>query len=87
MPNTVEMRRTTTKAQFRDGAGIIVRWVSYGAIGTTENKLKPNDFNDYFTLDKPIVVNFHGYPETAFSIFSHYNYINIFSRFNFVSNF
>ena len=46
--------------------------LSYGAIGTTENKLKPNDFNDYFTLDKPIIVNFHGYPETAFSIFAHY---------------
>lgn len=46
--------------------------LSYGAIGTTENKLKPNDFNDYFTPDKPIVVNFHGYPETAFGIFSHY---------------
>ena len=46
--------------------------LSYGAIGTTENKLKPNDFNDYFTPDKPIIVNFHGYPETAFGIFSHY---------------
>ncbi|MBO4855633.1 hypothetical protein J6X15_03550 [Candidatus Saccharibacteria bacterium] len=46
--------------------------LSYGAIGTTENKLKPNDFNDYFTPDKPIVVSFHGYPETAFGIFSHY---------------
>ena len=46
--------------------------LSYGAIGTTENKLKPRDFDDYFTIDKPIVVNFHGYPETAFGIFSHY---------------
>lgn len=46
--------------------------LSYGAIGTTENKLRPNDFNDYFTPDKPIVVNFHGYAETAFGIFSHY---------------
>lgn len=46
--------------------------LSYGAIGTTENKLKPNDFNDYFTPDRPIVVNFHGYPETAFGIFAHY---------------
>ena len=46
--------------------------LSYGAIGTTENKLKPRDFDDYFTIDKPIIVNFHGYPETAFGIFSHY---------------
>ena len=50
--------------------------LSYGAIGTTENKLKPRDFDDYFTIDKPIIVNFHGYPETAFSIFSHYAHSN-----------
>ena len=46
--------------------------LSYGAIGTTENKLKPHDFDDYFTIDKPIVISFHGYPETIFGIFSHY---------------
>ena len=61
----------------KDAPDLRIRFVgiaalSYGAIGTTENKLKPNDFNDYFTPDKPIVVNFHGYPETAFGIFSHY---------------
>lgn len=61
----------------QDVPGLRVRYVgvaalSYGAIGTTENKLRPNDFNDYFTPDKPIIVNFHGYTETAFSIFSHY---------------
>lgn len=46
--------------------------LSYAAIGTTNNKLKQGDFNDYFTLDKPIIVNFHGYPETIRAIFSHY---------------
>ena len=46
--------------------------LSYGAIGTTENKLKPSDFDDYFTIDKPIIVNFHGYPETMRGIMSHY---------------
>ncbi len=46
--------------------------LSYGAIGTTENKLNQHDFIDYFTSNKPIVVNFHGYPETARAIFSHY---------------
>lgn len=61
----------------QDVSDLRVRYVgvaalSYGAIGTTENKLRPNDFNDYFTPDKPIIVNFHGYTETAFSIFSHY---------------
>lgn len=39
--------------------------LSYGAIGTTQNKLKQADFEDYFTQDKPILANFHGYP-TAF---------------------
>ncbi len=46
--------------------------LSYGAIGTTENKLKLRDFDDYFTNRKPIIVNFHGYPETIRSIFAHY---------------
>ena len=61
----------------QDAPDIRVRFVgiaalSYGAIGTTENKLKPSDFDDYFTLNCPIVVNFHGYQETIRAIFSHY---------------
>ena len=46
--------------------------LSYGAIGTTENKLKPSEFNDYFTTDRPIVINFHGYAETMRGIMYHY---------------
>ena len=46
--------------------------LSYAALGTTENKLKPQDFDDYFTTDKPIIVNFHGYAESIRAIFSHY---------------
>lgn len=46
--------------------------LSYGAIGTTTSKLKPRDFDDYFTIDKPIIFNFHGYTETMRSILSHY---------------
>ena len=46
--------------------------LSYGAIGTTENKLKPSDFNDYFTVDRPVIVNFHGYAETMRGIMYHY---------------
>jgi xylulose-5-phosphate/fructose-6-phosphate phosphoketolase len=46
--------------------------LSYAAIGTTTNKLTPEAFNEAFTTDKPIVVNFHGYPETIRAIFSHY---------------
>lgn len=60
-----------------DAPDLRVRFVgitalSYAAIGTTENKLKPNDFDDYFTIGKPIIINFHGYPETIRAIFSHY---------------
>ena len=46
--------------------------LSYAAIGTTENKLSQETFDGYFTGDKPIVANFHGYPETLRGIFSHY---------------
>ena len=46
--------------------------LSYGAIGTTTGKLKSSDFDDYFTLDKPIIFNFHGYTETMRGILSRY---------------
>ena len=46
--------------------------LSYNAIGTTENKLKSADFNRMFTKDKPIIANFHGYPETLRQILTHY---------------
>jgi len=29
-----------------------------------ENKLSEDDFEKYFTKDKPVIFNFHGYPET-----------------------
>jgi len=46
--------------------------LSHGAIGTTENKLKQADFEDYFTTDKPIVANFHGYAGALKTILSNY---------------
>ena len=46
--------------------------LSYNAIGTTKNKLSNETFNDYFTTDKPIVANFHGYAETLRGILTHY---------------
>ncbi len=46
--------------------------LSFGAIGTTDNKLSQDDFDDLFAPDKPIIVNFHGYPETIRSIFARY---------------
>lgn len=49
-----------------------VNALSYNAIGTTENKLSKEIFNDYFTQDKLIVANFHGYPETFKHILGQY---------------
>lgn len=46
--------------------------LSYNAIGTTENKLKQEVFDEYFTKDKIIVGNFHGYAETLKTILSQY---------------
>ncbi|MBQ6510495.1 hypothetical protein IJI94_00810 [Candidatus Saccharibacteria bacterium] len=46
--------------------------LSYNAIGTTDNKLSHEIFNDYFTTDRPIIANFHGYPETLRNILVHY---------------
>ena len=46
--------------------------LSYRAIGTTNNKLSRGRFNQLFTLDKPILANFHGYPETLENILENY---------------
>lgn len=48
--------------------------LSYNAIGTTDHKLSPRQFSQLFLKDKPIIINFHGYPETIRSIFSHYTH-------------
>lgn len=46
--------------------------LSYGAIGTTKSKMPQHIFNEYFTTDKPIIANFHGYPDTLRSILINY---------------
>ena len=46
--------------------------LSYRAIGTTNNKLKQSEFSKLFTVDKPIIANFHGYPETLENILENY---------------
>jgi xylulose-5-phosphate/fructose-6-phosphate phosphoketolase len=33
-------------------------------IGSSDCKIPTNDFESYFTSDKPVIFNFHGYPET-----------------------
>ena len=46
--------------------------LSYRAIGTTDNKLTKEKFAEMFTEDKPIIANFHGYPETLENILENY---------------
>ncbi|MBR3122077.1 hypothetical protein IKF28_01380 [Candidatus Saccharibacteria bacterium] len=46
--------------------------LSYRAIGTTNNKLTNKQFKELFTEDKPILANFHGYPETLENILENY---------------
>ena len=51
---------------------VYINSLSYRAIGTTENKLSPEKFAEMFTEDKPIIANFHGYPETLETILENY---------------
>ena len=46
--------------------------LSYRAIGIVENKLSRQSFAELFTMDKPLIANFHGYPETLETIFENY---------------
>lgn len=46
--------------------------LSYRAIGTTKHKLGKQQFMKLFTPDKPILANFHGYPETLENILENY---------------
>ena len=46
--------------------------LSYRAIGTANNKLSKEKFLELFTNNKPILGNFHGYPETLENILENY---------------
>ena len=46
--------------------------LSYRAIGTTDNKLTREKFTELFTANRPILANFHGYPETLENILENY---------------
>ncbi|MBO7132447.1 hypothetical protein J6V85_04320 [Candidatus Saccharibacteria bacterium] len=46
--------------------------LSYRAIGTVDNKLTKEKFKELFTANKPILANFHGYPETLENILENY---------------
>ena len=51
---------------------VYINALSYRGIGTTENKLSKDKFTEIFTEDKPIIANFHGYPETLENILENY---------------
>lgn len=46
--------------------------LSYRGIGTTDNKLTKERFDELYTKDKPILASFHGYPETLETILENY---------------
>ncbi len=46
--------------------------LSYRAIGTTNEKMTHEKFNEYFTDNKPIIANFHGYADALRSILVNY---------------
>lgn len=48
--------------------------LSYNAIGTTDRPLSSTEFQQLFTVDKPIIANFHGYPATLHHIFTCYTH-------------
>jgi xylulose-5-phosphate/fructose-6-phosphate phosphoketolase len=41
-------------------------------IGNTSCRVLPHSFEEYFTTDKPIIINFHGYPQTIKQILFDY---------------
>ncbi len=61
----------------KDVPGLKMRFVginvlSFRAIGTTDNKLSVARFSELFTKNKPILANFHGYPEALEAILENY---------------
>lgn len=48
--------------------------------GQGQSFINEDEFNEIFTYDKPVICNFHGYPETLKAIL--FNYVNDASRFD-----
>lgn len=51
---------------------IYINALSYRGIGLVNHKLSKAKFDELFTKDKPILANFHGYPETLENILENY---------------
>lgn len=64
------LRQDLPKKKFRV---INISALSYKAIGTTSRHLQQADFDRMFTSDRPIIANFHGYPETLRQILACYS--------------
>lgn len=61
--------------------------VSALGIGNEACRVAPESFEDYFTPDKPVIFNFHGYPETLKQVlFNHQNVKDRFSVHGYVEN-
>lgn len=60
--------------------------LSRNAIGTTKNKLSQETFSEYFTTNKPIIANFHGYPGVMRTILAQYTYQNRYSVHGFIEH-
>ena len=65
------MKQDLTDLKFRF---VNINALSYRSIGTTTNKLTKEQFKELFTENKPLIANFHGYPETLETIFENYTY-------------
>lgn len=63
------LREDMPEKQFRF---INIVALSYSAIGTTDRKLTQEEFDELFTKSKPIIANFHGYPDTLRQILLQY---------------
>ena len=51
---------------------VYISALSYRGIGTNQNKMTRERFNEIFTEKQPILANFHGYPETLETILENY---------------
>ncbi len=49
-----------------------VTTLSWSGFGSGGNVLGHNDFKNYFTEDKPVIINYHGYPQTIKQILFDY---------------
>lgn len=58
--------------------------LSYRAIGSHHHKLDQTAFARLFTSDKPLIVNFHGYPEAIESILRNYDSARVISTHGFI---